>query len=127
MASTVSVKNETATRRFISDVLFTGRNLPFRPVRLALEMRAPRVSGVEILRILDDGGHDQIRVAVRFVDPAEILGDHGVGAVWDAVALQVARTHARRDDLQLSLGHRTAFSRTSATRVIPRGNRHALQ
>src|SRR5262245_50846063 len=90
-------------------------------------MRAPRIPRIEVLRVLDDGCDDQIRVAVRFVDAAEIFGDGRVAAVGDAVALQIARAHARRDHLQLRLWHRTAFQRTSAAGVFPCRHRDALQ
>src|SRR5258705_14020702 len=88
--------------------LLARRRLPLRGIRLALEVRAAGVPRVQVLRVLDDGRDEQVRVTVRLADAAEIFRDDSAGAVGDAVPLQVPGPHAGRHDLQLRGGNRSS-------------------
>src|SRR5258705_1003998 len=107
--------------------LLARRRLPLRGIRLALEVRAAGLPRVEVLRVIDDGRDEQVRVTVRLADAAEIFRDDSAGAVGDAVPLQVPGSHAGRHDLQLRGGNRFSRARPAATGVLPRRHRHALQ
>src|SRR6476620_7054562 len=72
-------------------------------------------------------------IAVAEIEAIEILGDHGVAAIRDAVLAKVPRLHLRRDDFQRAAARsaRTEEAEWSASAhhavaAIPRRDRRAL-
>src|SRR5687768_13443711 len=76
----------------------TGR--PASGVRLPLEVRAVQIGLRQVLRLLNRGRNDQVRVAIRLGDAIEILRQRGLRTVRDAVLPQVPGPEIGSDDLQ---------------------------
>src|SRR5690348_915603 len=74
--------------------------IPFGTVGLLLELRTRDKRLLEVLRIVDDGGHKQRLAAAGERRNIEVFGEGGVLAVRDAVLSQISGAQAGSCDFQ---------------------------
>src|SRR5580765_3961557 len=94
-----------------------GSGIPAAGVGLFSEMRAHHETLGQVLRILDDGRHDEQLSAVALWSDIEVLGHDRALAVGDTVLPQVSRSHVLRHDLEGSTRWRRRISRASTSRT----------
>src|SRR4029077_3851824 len=96
---------------------FAGRWTASRGVRLHLEVRTGNERRDQILRIIDDTGDDEIRIAVRFIHTRKVLGEDRVAADRNAVFPQIPGTHVRRFHFQIP----SAWGSSAVAQELPFG------
>src|SRR5215472_2673045 len=70
-----------------------SRRSPSSGVGLFLEVSAGDELLLQILRIVDDGRHDEPRIAIRLIGAIEILGKDRIAAIRHTVLAQISGAH----------------------------------
>src|SRR5689334_712235 len=98
---------------------FACSRSPSSCVGLPLEVGARDELLLQILRIVNDGGDDQPRIAIRLVSAIEIFRHSCVTAIRHTVLAQISGTHPRGDHLQRTCAWLSRSNRRSSTHAPP--------